>query len=128
MSSNRCHKTSGFTLLEVMIALAIIGTVLVTCLGLTNRCIRSNEEVQRITCAIMLAQDKMAELENAADQNGIDNIETQGIWAQPYSQYRWQIIFSDTPVAGVQQVNVAILWGDQKNNEGVSLDSFLFNR
>jgi general secretion pathway protein I len=39
----------GFTLLEVMIALVIIGIALIACLTLTNRCIHSHEQVQRIT-------------------------------------------------------------------------------
>ncbi|MCD6526904.1 MAG: prepilin-type N-terminal cleavage/methylation domain-containing protein [Desulfuromonas sp.] len=121
------HRTAGFTLLEVMIALAIIGTALIACLTLTNRCIHSHEQVQRITTGTMLAQHKMSELEAASRSGELDSSRQQGIWDEPYSQYRWQVEFSDTPIAGVQQVTVSILWGDPDRNEEVSIDSFLFN-
>ncbi|OQY17501.1 MAG: hypothetical protein B6I36_08900 [Desulfobacteraceae bacterium 4572_35.1] len=128
MNSISSVNKHGFSLLEVMIALAIIGTALTACLTLVNRCVHSHEQVQRITIATMLAQHKMSELEVAARHNELDSIEKQGIWEKPYGQYRWQVVYTDTPINGVQQVNVSIIWGDRKNNEEVSIDSFLFNK
>lgn len=127
MNLTSSRSNSGFTLLEVMIALAIVGTALVTCLGLTNSCLRSHEQVQRITTATMLAQHKMSELEAAARRKELDSVATQGQWSQPYNQYHWEITYFDTPVKGVQRVNVAIVWGKKQRNEEVSIDSFLFN-
>ena len=128
MSSIRYQNKRGFTLLEVMIALAIIGTALVACLGLTNRCIHSHEQVQRITTATMLAQHKMSELEAVSRRGELDSSDQQGMWEKPYSQYRWQVAYTDTPISGVQQVSVSILWGERKRNKEVSIDSFLFNK
>jgi general secretion pathway protein I len=121
------QHTAGFTLLEVMIALVIIGTALIACLTLANRCIHSHEQVQRITIGTMLAQYKMSELEAESRNGSLVNSKQQGLWEEPYNQYRWQVEFSDTPVSGVQQVTVSILWGDPARNEEVSIDSFLFN-
>lgn len=121
------RQAAGFTLLEVMIALAIIGTALIACLTLANRCVSSHEQVQRITTATMLAQYKMSELEAKSRSGELETSKQLGIWDEPYAQYRWQVEFSDTPVNGVQQVTVSIIWGDPARNEEVSIDSFLFN-
>jgi len=127
-STNHRSNTQGFTLLEVMIALVIIGIALIACLTLTNRCIYSHEQVQRITTATMLAQHKMSELE-VQSRNGRLSLSSQrGDWPKPYGQYRWQVEFNDTPVSGVQQVTVTIIWGQQQRNEEVRIDSFLFNQ
>ncbi|OQY24339.1 MAG: hypothetical protein B6I37_03555 [Desulfobacteraceae bacterium 4572_35.2] len=122
------NTARGFTLLEVMIALVIIGIALIACLTLANRCIHSHELVQRITTATMLAQHKMSELE-AQSRNGELSHSTQnGNWTEPYDQFRWQVDFNDTLVNGVQQVTVSIIWGERQRNEEVSIDSFLFNK
>jgi general secretion pathway protein I len=128
MNSINWRGNSGFTLLEVMIALVIVGTALIACLTLTNRCVHSQEQVQRITAATMLAQHKMSELEAAARRGELDSITTEGTWTPPYSQYSWDVTFNSTAIEGVQQVSVAIIWGDRARNEEVSIDSFLFNQ
>ncbi|WP_321533072.1 prepilin-type N-terminal cleavage/methylation domain-containing protein [uncultured Desulfuromonas sp.] len=120
-------RQCGFTLLEVMIALAIIGSALIACLSLANRSVFSNDEVQRITTATMLAQHKMSELETESRLGELDTSELEGDWEEPYQQYRWQVEYSATPVSGVQQVTVSVLWGKKARNEEVTLDSFLFN-
>ena len=117
----------GFTLLEVMIALVIVGTALIACLTLANRSVFSNEEVQRITTATMLAQHKMSELETESRLDELNTSDEKGQWDAPYQQYRWEVVYSATPVSGVQQVTVSVLWGDEARNEEVTLDSFLFN-
>ncbi|PLX93059.1 MAG: hypothetical protein C0620_08260 [Desulfuromonas sp.] len=118
---------SGFTLLEVMIALVIVGSALIACLTLANRSVHSNDTVQRITTATMLAQHKMSELETESRLGELDSSDQQGQWDEPYQQYRWEVQFSTTPVDGVQQVTVSVLWGERNRNEEVSIDSFLFN-
>jgi len=121
------RQQSGFTLLEIMIALAIIGSALIACLTLANRSVFSNDEVQRITTATMLAQHKMSELETESRLGELDTSELQGEWEEPYQQYRWEVEYSATPVSGVQQVTVSVLWGKKARNEEVTLDSFLFD-
>ncbi|MBN2645970.1 MAG: prepilin-type N-terminal cleavage/methylation domain-containing protein [Desulfuromonadaceae bacterium] len=122
-----CKTENGFTLLEVMIALAILGTVLIACLTLANRCIRSQELVRHLTTGSLLAQQKMSELEMAAQQGLLSMTDDEGVWDAPYANYRWSAHFRETPVEGVLQITVTVLWGDLKRNEEVHLDSFVFN-
>jgi general secretion pathway protein I len=113
---------SGFSLLEVMIALAIMATALLALLSLANRSIGIQDRLQKTTRATLLAQQKMAELETA-DQLPL---ETEGVFEEPFEQYRWRLEFEQTPLASALQVKVVVAWGEERRNGAVDLTSFLF--
>lgn len=119
-------KHSGFTLLEVMIALAIISIALVSLLSLGNRSIGINGRLQKMTQATLLAQHKMTELEFSAEQGALEFQADEGAFAAPFESYRWQTTFEDTLLASVKMVTVTVFWGDEKKNEMVDISSFLF--
>jgi len=122
----RSHTAEGFTLLEVMIALAIVGTVLVALLGLGNRTIAASERIQKLTQATMLAQAKMTEVEHAASLSTQQTLQDEtGTFEEPFADYRWQSHFTPTPLERVQQVVVTVVWGDEAHNEAVDLTSFV---
>ncbi|PNU19835.1 type II secretion system protein GspI [Geothermobacter hydrogeniphilus] len=113
---------AGFTLLEVMIALAIIGVALVALLGLAQRSISTNQRLQQITRATLLAQSKMAEIETGIGSDGSD---AEGTFTDPDDAFSWTVRSSETPVEGVRQVEVTVFWGREEKNESVHLISFL---
>jgi len=115
----------GFSLLETMIALAIIGIALVTLLGLANRSIGTNGRLQKITQATLLAQEKMTEIE-VRTSRGSEFQSDEGAFEKPFAEFRWRTTFEDTPLAAVKQVTVTVAWGDEGKNEAVDISSFLF--
>ncbi|NIQ92962.1 MAG: type II secretion system minor pseudopilin GspI [Desulfuromonadales bacterium] len=119
---NRSSEEQGFTLLEVMVALAIVATVLVSLLGLQARTISIGDRQQKITRATMLAQERMAEIEIAGGDNRYD----EGSFDEPFELYRWQVTYNPTPLASVREVSVTVAWGEQGSNEDVTLTSYLF--
>lgn len=119
-------QSRGFTLLEIMIALAIVSIAMVSLLGLANRSILVHERLQRITSATLLAQQKMAETEVNARHGTLGSTDSQGEFERPYAEYRWQVAFGETPLPGVRLVTVTVLWGDEERNELVDLTSFIF--
>jgi general secretion pathway protein I len=116
---------SGFSLLETMIALAIIGIALVTLLGLANRSIDTNGRLQKITQATLLAQEKMTEIEVLTSQ-GSDFQNEEGTFENPFAEFRWRTTYEETPLPVVMQVTVTVAWGDEQKNEAVDISSFLF--
>lgn len=118
----------GFSLLETMIALAIIGIALVTLLGLGNRSINVSGRLQKITQATLLAQEKMTEIELTAQAGSRDLQNDAGGFAAPFEIYRWDTDFEETPLAMVRMVTVTVLWGEESKNELVELTSFVFRR
>lgn len=117
---------AAFTLLEVMIALAIVGIALVALLSLNTRSIQVHSRLQKITQATLLAQEKMSETEVLAETKSLAFSADDGVCEPPFSDYRWQLSFDDTPIASVKMVTVKVLWGEEEKNELVELSSFLF--
>lgn len=121
--TSRC---GGFTLLEIMIALAIISIAMVSLLSLANRSIGVHDRLQRITTATLLAQGKMSETEVDSQDAILSNQDTQGRFEDPYADYSWRIRYQETPLPSVRMITVTVVWGDEAQNERVDLTSFVF--
>mgnify|MGYP001405844763 CR=1 FL=1 len=122
--SGQCkiNNKGGFTLLEVMIALAIVSIALVAMLGLTQRNILVNDRLQQMTRATFLAKQKMAEIEHGVQQGLEVN---KGDFPPPNQNFSWSILYSSTPIQGIKQIDLSVIWGDEKENELITLTSFL---
>ena len=119
------HCNKGFSLLEVMIALAIVSIALVSLLGLSNRSILVQDKIQKLTRATLLAQQVMSEQELNVGNSRL-NWETQeDDFSEPFTDFRWQVSYQDTLISQVKQVTVIVLWGKAEKNEQVQLVSFL---
>ena len=120
----RAGHDRGFTLLEVMIALAIIGIALVTLLGLETRTIQLAERQQRVTQATLLAQEKMTEIEIGEQSRSVLG-EREELFESPFDLYRWSIATEPTPLPAIEMVTVTVTWGKAGSTEQVELTSFL---
>lgn len=118
-------ESPGFTLLEVMIALAIVSIALVTLLTLGTSSIRVHGRLQNTTQATLLAQQKMAEIEVSAEQGTLQLSDDEDLFPAPFANYRWHLAYADTPLASVKMVTVTVTWGSAQPNEGVDLTSFI---
>jgi len=115
-------ENSGFSLLEVMVALAIVGIALVVMLGLVQRSVLVNKRLQQMTRATLLAKQKMAEVENGIRADSDSN---KGIFSEPNQDFNWTVTTTPTPIPGISQIDLNVIWGSEKNNEFVTLTSFI---
>lgn len=116
----------GFTLLEVMIALAVVAIALVTLLGTGSRSIDVHGRLQKITQATLLAQQRMSEIEiQAAGGSGLPLLEEEGVFEAPFEQFRWRVLYEDSPLPQLKIVTVTVAWGEERRNEMVDLNSFI---
>ncbi|PLX49161.1 MAG: hypothetical protein C0613_08545 [Desulfobulbaceae bacterium] len=131
-AANRRHGSAapagaaGFSLLEVLIALAIVSISLVALMALNNRAIDVHQRLRKITQATMLAQHKMAEVESAGQAAWQAGAKSEGLFAEPFNSYGWRLAYSTTELAGVRMITVTVYWGEEKNNESVDITSFIF--
>ena len=109
-------KHAGFTLLEVMFALAIIAATLVVVLGSQSQSLSLATETKFTTTAIFLAQHKMAQVEAG---NPEDLSADSGDFGEDFPGYQWELNVSDAPSVepeGVsdylEQLDLIISWGE----------------
>jgi general secretion pathway protein I len=81
------HKDAGFTLLEVMIAIAILGISLVLTLELFGGALSSTSLSRHYTEATFLARHKLEEL---SLENQLAPGSQQGDFGEEYAAYHWQ--------------------------------------
>jgi len=92
----KIHETSGFTLLEVMIATAIIAIALVAALGSQSQSVSLANEAKFATTVAFLAQRKMAELEV---KDVKDLMSDAGDFDEDFPGYRWESEVDDASLA-----------------------------
>lgn len=88
------RRSSGFTLLEVMVALAILALALTAIVGINGNAIRSHGYAKRVTVATMLARSKMADIESKYIEEGFtsefDQVMEGNFEEEGWSDYRWK--------------------------------------
>jgi len=115
----------GFTLLEVMIATAIVAMAVTVLLGLANRSLAVHERLQRTTQATLLAQSRLAEIEVTTRTAGSTRSDEKGDFPPPDGFFHWQSTWLDTPLPSVRRIDLTVSWGRVERNEAVTLTSFV---
>ncbi len=120
----------GFTLLEVMIALAVMSIVLVSVYRMHSQSLTMNTAARFYTLAPLLAQNKMAELETLSS-DGFPN--DSGDFGEQYPGYSWRTSVADvsSEVLGevandLKQVDLTISYNN--NQFSHSLRTYRFQR
>lgn len=109
----KAHK--GFTLLEVMIAVALIAIALTTLLVSQSQSVSFANSAKFETMAALLAQSKMSEL-TLLDAGSLSS--DSGDFGDDYPGYAWEAVVSDISIEGVdnisdylKQVDLTVTWG-----------------
>ena len=105
----------GFTLLEVMIAVALIAIALTTLLGSQSQSVSFANSAKFETMAALLAQSKMSEI-TVQEPDELTN--DSGDFGDDYPGYAWEVNVSDVAIAGMdnisdylKQVDLTVTWG-----------------
>ena len=120
--SRKKTEIFGFTLLEVLVALAILSIALVVLLGLRNRDVDLVNTTRDLITATALARMKIVETQV---ESFPDLGETTGEFGDDYSQFHWYKAVSSTPFDFVREVRVSVKWG-QADRETVELVKYVF--
>lgn len=118
----KTSRSEGFTLLEVMLAVAILSLVIVSLMGLSNRSTQDVMVAERITTATLLAKRVMTE---TLLVKPLLPLEKDGEFeGEEFGDYLWKMIVVPTPVPQIMEVRVAVLWKEGEREEKVELVSY----
>ncbi len=124
------RNEAGFTLLEVMVAVAILAIVLVSLLGLKNRSTQDVMLSEHITTATLLARRIMTETLVTVGTGAIVQKEDEGEFdEEEFKDYTWKKTISpmqleETGSIKITEVRVAVLWKEGERQESVELTSY----
>ena len=114
----RIFNQRGFSLIEVMVAIALIGISLAALLAYQSQGLLLANEAKFNTTAAFLAQGKMAELETA-DINSLMS-DSGDFDEELYPGYRWEVEIDNTSVPilekyadNFKQIDLHIYFGEK---------------
>jgi type IV pilus assembly protein PilV len=121
------NDNSGFTLMEVLVAMVILTVGLLGMAALITGIINSNKLSNRISTATVLAQDKMEDVRRLGF-SGTPTSDTTATEAYNsitnYSLYK-RVTFTDVanPAAGMKKITVTVYWDSDAHS--VALQTIL---
>ena len=135
---NGNYKNDGFTLLEVMIAMAILAMSLTILLGSINSGVLYGGNARDQTIATFLAQQKMTELERKRGLLAV-NSDDSGQFEDEFERFSWRYsIVPDESAAALAQtagvnfsfdpmkVEVVVTWKQGKGEASYVLQEMIF--
>ncbi|WP_347273077.1 prepilin-type N-terminal cleavage/methylation domain-containing protein [Candidatus Kuenenia sp.] len=100
------HDNAGFSLIEIMISIAIIAIGLFAVMSVLIIVVKGNAHSNKSTTAMTLAQDKLEDLRNM-DYDQITG--TYTIYNNP-DYYLEATVDNDTPIVNTKTVSVSVYW------------------
>ncbi len=113
----------GFTLLEVLIALAILAIALGSIIKMASNQTLNTAHLRDKTLAHWVALNKIAELQLTAEWP--NKGKQQGSEEMGQHEWQWVRTVTDTPDDRVRQVEIAVFWNKQDERPVTQLTSFL---
>lgn len=108
------RRKAGFTLIEILIALAIVSGALITIIYTVNFHLSLIQRHETITTATMLGSQKIRE---------VTEMETvrSGAFPEPYEEYTFDMVIEDSLFEGIKIVKLSVT----KEKETVYLNKFI---
>ncbi len=126
METHKLQNNNGFTLVELMVSIAIIAIGMFAVMSLVVIVIRGNSFSDNMTTATVLAQDRMEDVRRlgyAGIPGPIPPVEGYGTMTAYPLYRRVSTINVDIPSVGMTTVNVTVFW--DSNNHSVALDTII---
>jgi len=104
----------GFSLIEVLVALAIVAFAVVGLMGLQARNIKTIARGQSMTRATLLAREIISQTQYHVLLNGLASLgNEQGTFGRDYPGFRWEREVLGTGLDEMREVIVRVIWDER---------------
>jgi general secretion pathway protein I len=123
-----CIPAPGFTLLEVLVAVAIVAIALVAFMGLHLRSLDATIRAQDLTTAVLLAQGKMATMgefpDTGEEQGKFEGPDLERFqWATAVTEHTLDALDGGQTVT-VRRLEVTVSWADGQQIHHYTLEAY----
>jgi len=113
----RTFSTQGFTLLEVLVSLAILSATLITAYQVTSGALAAEQRAEAWTTAILLGEEKLQEVTETFPETQ----ETTGTFPDPHKVYAWSLVVKQALHPDAREVYLTVSWDTDGNEEKITL-------
>ena len=111
-------SAAGFTMVEIVVALAILGITFIAVFGAMRTCAAAAHHTRMLTQSVLLAERLLVEarlLENMAfeTREGADGL------------YQWKVRIVPTPIESLGAIHVKVEWQEQQRRQQYELFSLV---
>ena len=110
-------STKGFTLLEVLVSLAILSATLITAYQVTSGALAAEQRAEAWTTAILLGEERLQEVTETFPEVQ----ETNGTFPDPHGEYAWKLIVKQAMHPAAREVYLTVSWGTGGDEETITL-------
>lgn len=122
MRSRRAGRRRGFTLLEVIVSLAVMGVGLVAVLEAFSAGLRLSLQDEFLTTATFLAAGKMEEvMKETYITPGTD----EGDFGDEFPDFTWTVEITDSRIEELELVTVVVYWDVANRSDQLMLTTAL---
>ncbi len=118
-SDKAITRTNGFTLLEVIIAMAILSISLVAIAGINSGAIDAHVFAKKLTIATMLARSKMSDLETELlDEWPMDDSSAEGTFEdEGFEEFSWKAQILRPKTENISTEQLMALFNNSKSSD-----------
>lgn len=112
----RNNQSSGFTLLEIMIALAIMSVSFASILSIQSSSIHATTRARTVSTVAMLARNQMIETEFKFQGKKFEEMKTEesGRFKPPFQDYEWKTVVKDVSFPNLSAIGGGGSGSDKK--------------
>ena len=130
MKMKKQINKKGFTLVEVMVAVVVLGIGIASVLSLIGQATKAISTARGIMIQTGLARLVMVEIENQYWQKEADDIDTSGDFGDDFPNYSYEVEIIediDEEVPALQEVILTVYWERGKYKRPYTLTTYLID-